>query len=82
MTKEENEKRLERLKAIVSNLPNKPGSYQYYDESGTMRAAYDLVKKFNPKKIYVNFIIELTREGLNATRWSIRKKTPCCSRTV
>lgn len=32
---------------------------------GTMRAAYDLVKKFNPKKIYVNFIIELTREGLN-----------------
>ena len=32
---------------------------------GTMRAAYDLVKKFNPKKIYVNFIIELTREGLH-----------------
>lgn len=36
MTKEENEKRLARLKAIVSNLPNKPGSYQYYDESGTI----------------------------------------------
>lgn len=36
MTKEENEKRLERLKAIVNNLPNKPGSYQYYDESGTI----------------------------------------------
>ena len=32
---------------------------------GTMKAAYDLVKKFNPKKVYVNFIIELTREGLN-----------------
>ena len=32
---------------------------------GTMRAAYDLVKKFNPKKIYVNFIIELTREDLH-----------------
>ena len=31
MTKEENEKRLARLKAIVSNLPDKPGSYQYYD---------------------------------------------------
>lgn len=30
---------------------------------GTMAAAYDLVKRFNPKKIYVNFIIELT--GLN-----------------
>lgn len=36
MTKEENEKRLARLKAIVSDLPDKPGSYQYYDESGTI----------------------------------------------
>lgn len=36
MTKEENEKRLARLKTIVSNLPDKPGSYQYYDESGTI----------------------------------------------
>ena len=36
MTKEENEKRLARLKAIVSNPPDKPGSYQYYDESGTI----------------------------------------------
>lgn len=36
MTKEENEKRLERLKSIVSNMPDKPGSYQYYDESGTI----------------------------------------------
>lgn len=36
MTKEENEKRLERLKGIVSNMPDKPGSYQYYDESGTI----------------------------------------------
>lgn len=27
---------------------------------GTMRAAYDLVKSMNPKKVYVNFIIELT----------------------
>ena len=32
---------------------------------GTMKAAYDLVKKFHPKKIYANFIIELTNEGLN-----------------
>ena len=32
---------------------------------GTMKAAYDLVKKFNPKKIYVNFIIELVNEDLN-----------------
>lgn len=32
---------------------------------GSMKAAYDLVKSFNPKKIYINFIIELTIEGLN-----------------
>lgn len=36
MTKEENEKRLEHLRGIVSNLPNKPGSYQYYDKEGTI----------------------------------------------
>ena len=33
MTKEENEKRLAYLKGIVSRLPEKPGSYQYYDEN-------------------------------------------------
>lgn len=27
---------------------------------GTMRAAYDLVKQMNPKKIYINFIIEIS----------------------
>lgn len=32
---------------------------------GSMRAAYDLVKKFNPKKVYINFIIELKIEGLH-----------------
>ena len=31
MTKEENEKRIERLKNIVLNMPDKPGSYQFYD---------------------------------------------------
>ena len=36
MTKEENEKRLTRLKNIVLNMPEKPGSYQYYDESHTI----------------------------------------------
>ena len=36
MTKEENEKRLEHLRGIVSNLPSKPGSYQYYDHEGTI----------------------------------------------
>lgn len=32
---------------------------------GSMKAAYDLVTEFNPKKTYINFIIELTIEGLN-----------------
>ena len=36
MTKEENEERLKRLKSIVSALPEKPGSYQYYDAEGTI----------------------------------------------
>ena len=36
MTKEENEKRLEHLKKIVSRLPDKPGSYQFYDEAHTI----------------------------------------------
>ena len=32
---------------------------------GSMLAAYNLVQKFNPKQTYINFIIELTIEGLN-----------------
>ena len=32
---------------------------------GSMKAAYNLVKQFNPKNIFINFIIELTIEGLN-----------------
>lgn len=27
---------------------------------GTMRACYDLVKSMNPKKVYINFVVELT----------------------
>ena len=36
MTKEENEKRLANLKNIVLNLPDKPGSYQFYDKEHTI----------------------------------------------
>jgi adenine phosphoribosyltransferase len=32
---------------------------------GTAKAAYKLVQHFNPKKIYMNFIIEITDEGLH-----------------
>ena len=36
MTKEENEKRIAHLKVIVQRLPEKPGSYQFYDREGTI----------------------------------------------
>ena len=36
MTREENEKRLAHLRGIVSRLPDKPGSYQFYDAEGTI----------------------------------------------
>ncbi len=36
MTKQENEERLARLKSIVLSMPEKPGSYQYYDENHTI----------------------------------------------
>lgn len=36
MTKAKNEARLQRLKAIVLAMPEKPGTYQYYDKEGTI----------------------------------------------
>ena len=36
MTRQENEERLARLKNIVLSMPEKPGSYQYYDENHTI----------------------------------------------
>ena len=36
MSKVENEARLARLKAIVAAMPEKPGTYQYYDKEGTI----------------------------------------------
>ena len=36
MTKEENDKRLGKLHGIVGSLPEKPGSYQFYDEHGVI----------------------------------------------
>ncbi|MCR5578917.1 MAG: adenine phosphoribosyltransferase [Prevotella sp.] len=32
---------------------------------GTAKAAYNLVQHFHPKKVYMNFIIEITDEGLH-----------------
>lgn len=36
MTKEENKQRIDRLKNIVLNMPEKPGSYQFYDDTHTI----------------------------------------------
>ena len=36
MKKEENEQRIARLKGIVDSMPDKPGSYQFYDGEGTI----------------------------------------------
>ena len=36
MTKKENKERIARLKNIVLSMPEKPGSYQYYDENHTI----------------------------------------------
>ena len=35
---------------------------------GTMKAALDLVRKFHPKKTYMNFISELVNEGLDGRK--------------
>ena len=35
---------------------------------GTMKAALNLVKKFNPKQVYMNVIIELVNEGLEGRK--------------
>ena len=36
MKREENEQRIARLKGIVDSMPDKPGSYQFYDGDGTI----------------------------------------------
>ena len=36
MSKQDNEQRLAKLKSIVLSMPEKPGSYQYYDENHTI----------------------------------------------
>ena len=36
MTKKDDKERIERLKQIVASMPDKPGSYQYYDKDGVI----------------------------------------------
>lgn len=83
MTKAENEARLQRLKAIVLAMPEKPGTYQYYDKEGTIiyvGKAKNLkrrVSSYFTKKWIVSKPKYLFRR-LKTSRilWSIRKKMP------
>ena len=52
---------------------------------GTMKAACDLVKKFHPKKVYANFIIELVNEnfeGRNSFDPDVEVTTISCKKTA
>ena len=51
MTKAENEARLQRLKAIVLAMPEKPGTYQYYDKEGTKISSVEYLHIFTKKWI-------------------------------
>lgn len=54
---------------MVSDAINQDDVVLIHDDllatGGSMHAVIELVKQFKPKKIYVNFIIELTIEGLH-----------------
>ena len=68
MTKEENDKRLAYLKNIVSNLPNKPGTYQYYDKEHTIiyvGKAKNLKDRFKTK-VLVSKIYDITYTVVNS----------------
>ena len=57
MTKEENEKRLAYLKNIVLNLPEKPGTYQYYDKEHTIIYVGKAKNLKNRVAFYVLFFV-------------------------
>lgn len=52
MSKQDNEQRLAKLKNIVLSMPEKPGSYQYYDENHTI-IYVGKAKKFEAKSIFL-----------------------------
>ena len=78
MTKEENEARLAKLKAIVSVLPEKPGSYQYYDaDDAGAKAKYDRLSKqveAQDKKLQLDLDnIETQRDAVKTEIDSVEK---------
>lgn len=63
MSKQDNEQRLAKLKNIVLSMPEKPGSYQYYDENHTIIYVGNVVnfgnKHFGFVSVY--FLMEIGR---------------------
>jgi hypothetical protein len=69
------DKRLEYLRGLVRVLPDDPGVYQFFDETG--KIIY-VGKAKNLKKR----VSTLKKSGISAILWSTRKRMPCCSRTI
>ena len=84
MSKQDNEQRLAKLKNIVLSMPEKPGSYQYYDENHTI--IYVGKAKNLKRRVSSYFHKEVDRYKTKfttfPTRWSIQKKTHYCWKTA
>lgn len=89
MSKQDNEQRLAKLKNIVLSMPEKPGSYQYYDENHTI--IYVGKAKNLKRRVSSYFHKEVDRYKTKVlvskfttfpTQWSIQKKTHYCWKTA
>ena len=81
MTKEENEKRLQKLKDIVLNMPELPGSYQFYDAEGTI--IYVGKAKSLKRRVSSYFHKEVDRFKTKVLVSKIHNSTyTCCWKTV
>lgn len=98
MTREENEERLAYLKNIVLNMPQKPGSYQYYDKRrepggnpdpshiiyvGKAKHLKNRVSSYFHKEVdRYKTKVLVSKFRTSHTALSTARKTPCCSRTA
>ena len=79
MTKEEDEKRLAYLKGNVLSMPEKPGSYQFYDAEHTI--IYVGKAKKLKSRVSSYFHKEVDRFKTKVLLL-IQRKMLCCWRTV
>ena len=76
-----NENLKEHLKTILAAIPEKPGSYQYYDEKGTIiyvGKAKNLKRRVSS---YFNKEHDNNKTTSNTSSWTPRR-TRSCSRTT